>query len=124
LPDPSMAILEKMKEQPNGKFVFHILDSNIKYDKITIREAIDSANKVANEQLGKLAKEAELRTHLQRHLTTHVAVHTFTHLADGKGWGLTEIQEARKHSSVQTTRDYIGRIRGDQLTKKRAKLFK
>jgi integrase len=124
LPDPSMAILKKMKEQPNGKFVFHILDSNIKYDKITIREAIDSANQVANEQLGKLAKEAELRTHLQRHLTTHVAVHTFTHLADEKGWGLTEIQEARKHSSVQTTRDYIGRIRGDQLTKKRAKLFK
>lgn len=78
LPDPSMAILEKMKEQPNGKFVFHILDSNIKYDKITIREAIDSANKVANEQLGKLAKEAELKTHLQKHLTTHVAVHTFT----------------------------------------------
>lgn len=123
LPKPSLKILEKLTEKPNGKFVFPILEANVKYDKITIREAIDSANKVANEQLKNIAKKAELRPHLQKHLTTHVAVHTFTHLADEQGWSLTEIQEARKHSNIQTTRDYIGRINGDRLTKKRSELF-
>lgn len=123
LPNPSIKILEKLREKPNGKFVFPILEANVEYDKITIREAIDSANKVANEQLKKIALEAELRPHLQKHLTTHVAVHTFTHLADEQGWSLTEIQEARKHSNIQTTRDYIGRINGDRLTKKRGELF-
>lgn len=123
LPDPSLEILEKLERNRSGKFVFPILEPNIKYDNVTIREAIDSANKTANEQLKKIAKKAELRPHLQKHLTTHVAIHTFTHLADEQGWSITEIQEARKHSKVQTTRDYIGRINGDRLTKKRSKLF-
>lgn len=81
---------------------------------------IESINAYLNRYLKKVCSDVQI-PHANK-VSMHVARHTFAYIADLSGWSLTEIQMALGHSNIQQTRDYIGRLRGDRLSKKRGEL--
>lgn len=82
-------------------------------------QQIESANAYINKYLKKAAR----LLNINESISMHVARHTFAYLAATTlDYSLLELQSALNHSSVQLTRDYIGRIKGDPLQEKRGRL--
>lgn len=81
---------------------------------------IESINAYVNRYLKKICSDLQIPQ--ANKISMHVARHSFAYIADLNDWSLTEIQMALGHSNIQQTRDYIGRLRGDRLSKKRGEL--
>lgn len=78
----------------------------------------NKGNSNANSALKKVSKAMGLNFNI----TMHVARHTFAYLSYKNGMNLLEIQDALGHSDPKITRDYIGKLVGDDLANQRSKL--
>lgn len=72
-----------------------------------------------NAYLNKELKIAAEQAGVKKRLIFHAARNTFAYMAVKKGFSLIEIQDALKHTNIQITRDYIGRLENDRLDAKR-----
>jgi integrase len=86
----------------------------------TIRHWKGSWNAVLNAELKEAARFAKIKSNL----TMHSARNSFAYHAAHSGYSLLEVQDALKHTNIQITRDYIGRLQSDKLDNKRSKLRK
>jgi len=90
------------------------------YKKQNARSYLSSWNAMLNKELKVYARKAQVN----RKISMHVARNTFAYMADKMGYSLVEIQDALKHSNVQVTRNYIGRLQNDRLDGKRKEMHK
>jgi len=87
-----------------NEFVFYPLRSRKRAKtEAQIFNAINSANVIANKNLGKIGERAGITTHL----TTHMARHSIAKLLDELGWDIYDIMKVLGHSKVSTTQQYL-----------------
>lgn len=114
-------LLNLTQKEHKGRYLIGFLNAKpYKKELHTIRHWKGSWNAVLNREL----KEATRYAKIARDLTMHSARNSFAYHAAHSGYSLLEVQDALKHSNIQITRDYIGRLQSDKLDNKRSKLRK
>lgn len=96
-----------------GYYLFPLLNKKLKGD-----AKKDEIRRLTSKIWGKvkrLGKEAGLDTHLH----FHMARNTSGYIAYKNGWSLPEIQEMYRHSTIQQTRDYLGKMAPEEIDQKR-----
>lgn len=113
------------RDKEPGEFLFPVLvdaDGRPRYDLSTPRgfdRAVSSQNALFNKTLKRLGAAASI----EATLSMHVARHSFADLARRRGWGLHDIRQALRHSSLTTTERYLAGFDSDTLDAHVSALF-
>lgn len=89
-------------------------------DKRTEQKRAEAAYGWMNKQL----KTAADYVGIEKNLTMHMARNTYSYIAVNNGYDILDLQQTLNHSSIQTTRNYIGTLQTDRTADKRKKLHK
>ncbi len=133
LNDYQQAILDEyaITKQPDG-YVFALLNPHRDLsDPEVLRKRIDSKNTIVNRGLKRLAeavntdiKNKGLEVALVRGLTFHTARHSFSqHAVSEKDLSVYELMQALRHSSVETTQQYLKGLDEELANKAMKKVF-
>lgn len=105
------------KYNDGGKYVFPIIPE--RYGEQQIKDKMPTYRSRIWRRIKKIGKLVGLKEHLH----FHMARNTSAFIALEGGLSLVEIQSMLGHSSVQQTRDYLGKLAPDRLTAKRKGLY-
>lgn len=112
------AAREIIDDYKGGHYLFPLLNPKLKGD--NRKEEIHRITGMLWHRVKKLGKLAGLKTPLH----FHMARNTAAFIAYKKGeWTLVEIQNMLQHSSIQQTRNYLGRMAPEDIDEKRDQLW-
>ena len=104
LPDKAKTIIDKFSTANNIStyYIFPFLSNEIKYNKVSLHNAISSATTYTNKDLKDLARLAGI----EKKLHFHTSRHTFATRALRKGIRIEYVSKLMGHSDIKTTQVY------------------
>lgn len=112
---PARDIIERYR---GNTYLFPLLDPTLRGD--NIKEEMNRIRRDIWGALKKLGKKAGLGIHLH----FHMARNTSAYIAYKKGnWSIVEIQNMLQHSTINQTRDYLGKMAPEEIDSKRDELW-
>lgn len=103
LPEPALRIVKEYSDNEKT-YLFPFLKEGDEKNPVHLRRRINSRNVVANQNLKRLAKLADLK---EEGLTFHVARHSFADFARRQSGDLYAVSKTLGHTSLQVTQQYL-----------------
>lgn len=114
---PTRAAKEIIDKYKGNTYLFPLLDPELEGE--AMKEEIHRLRAVIWNKIKRLGKCAGLDVHLH----FHMARNTSGYIAYKNGWSLMEIQQMYRHTSIQQTRDYLGKMAPEEIDSKRDELW-